>query len=131
LVIAGASVVTSLTAQAINPLMAVPSIIEYRERPPLMQVDPKEFARELLTVKDFKCFNKLMSKESAWQDKKNPQSSAQGVGQLLDSTVKNLGMKRGDSRVAQTIAALSYIGRKYGSGGPCKAWTFWQKNKYY
>ena len=96
-----------------------------------MQVDPKELARELLTVKDFKCFNKLMSKESAWQDKKNPHSSAQGVGQLLDSTVKNLGMKRGDSRVAQTIAALSYIGRKYGSGGACKAWAFWQKNKYY
>lgn len=97
----------------------------------MAQINPKELARELLTAKDFRCFNKLMSKESAWADKKNPTSSAEGVGQLLDSTVENLGMKRGDSRVAQTIAALSYIGRKYGSGGSCKAWAFWQTNSYY
>lgn len=96
-----------------------------------MQVDPKEFARELLNPADFKCFNHLMSKESAWRDAKNPESSAEGVGQLLDSTVENLGMKRAKSRVSQTIAALSYISRKYGSGGACKAWAFWKKNKYY
>jgi membrane-bound lytic murein transglycosylase B len=130
-VIAGASVATSLAAQAINPLIAVPSIVKYEKRPLLMQVDPKEFARELLKPADFKCFNKLMSKESAWADKKNPTSSAEGVGQLLDSTVENLGMKRGKSRVSQTVAALSYIGRKYGSGGACKAWAFFQRNNYY
>ena len=129
--IAGASVATSLAAQAINPLVAVPSIVKYEKRPPLMQVDPKEFARELLAPADFKCFNMLMSKESAWQDKKNPTSSAEGVGQLLDSTVENLGLKRGKSRVSQTVAALSYIGRKYGSGGACKAWAFFQRNNYY
>lgn len=122
---------TSLAAQAINPLVAVPSIVKYEKRPPLMQVDPKEFARELLAPADFKCFNMLMSKESAWQDKKNPTSSAEGVGQLLDSTVENLGLKRGKSRVSQTVAALSYIGRKYGSGGACKAWAFFQRNNYY
>ena len=129
--IAGASVATSLAAQAINPLVAVPSIVKYEKRPPLMQVDPKEFARELLAPADFKCFNMLMSKESAWQDKKNPTSSAEGVGQLLDSTVENLGLKRGKSRVSQTVAALSYIGRKYGSGGACKAWAFFQQHNYY
>lgn len=122
---------TSLAAQAINPLVAVPSIVKYEKRPPLMQVDPKEFARELLAPADFKCFNMLMSKESAWQDKKNPTSSAEGVGQLLDSTVENLGLKRGKSRVSQTVAALSYIGRKYGSGGACKAWAFFQQHNYY
>jgi hypothetical protein len=120
-----------LTAQAINPLVAVPSIIEYKERPLLMQVNAKELARELLTPRDFKCFNAIMSKESAWKDKKNPTSSARGIGQLLDSTMENLGMKRSKSEVAQTVAALSYIGRKYGSGGACKAWSFWKKNKYY
>lgn len=97
----------------------------------LMQVNPKELAKELLTPRDFKCFNALMVKESHWKDHKNPTSSAQGVGQLLDSTMKNLGMKRSESRVAQTVAALSYISRKYGSGGACKAWAFWKKNKYY
>jgi hypothetical protein len=125
------SVMTSLMIQSIMAPPAIPEMIVYKERPPLMQVDAKQVARELLTVKDFKCFTQLMGKESAWKDKKNPTSSAEGVGQLLDSTYKNLGMKRSDSTVAQTVAALAYIGRKYGSGGPCAAWAFWKKHSYY
>jgi hypothetical protein len=125
------SVMTSLMVQSIMAPPAIPEMIVYKERPPLMQVDAKQVARELLTVKDFKCFTQLMGKESAWKDKKNPTSSAEGVGQLLDSTYKNLGMKRSDSTVAQTVAALAYIGRKYGSGGPCAAWAFWKKHSYY
>jgi hypothetical protein len=125
------SVMTSLMVQSIMAPPAIPEMIVYKERPPLMQVNAKQVARELLTVKDFKCFTQLMGKESAWKDKKNPTSSAEGVGQLLDSTYKNLGMKRSDSTVAQTVAALAYIGRKYGSGGPCAAWAFWKKHSYY
>jgi hypothetical protein len=125
------SVMTSLMVQSIMAPPAIPEMIVYKERPPLMQVNAKQVARELLTVKDFKCFTQLMGKESAWKDKKNPTSSAEGVGQLLDSTYKNLGMKRSNSTVAQTVAALAYIGRKYGSGGPCAAWAFWKKHSYY
>ena len=125
------SVGTSLAVQAILAPPAVPEMVIYKDRPPLMQVNPKEVARELLTAKQFKCFNALMSKESAWQDKKNPTSTASGVGQLLDGTYRNLGMKRSKSTVAQTIAALAYIGRRYGSGGPCAAKAFWLKNSYY
>jgi len=122
---------TSLLVQAINPTPAIPELVIYKERPPLMQVNHKELARELLTKKDFRCFSLLMGKESAWKDKKNPTSSAEGVGQLLDSTYENLGLKRSKSEVAQTVAALAYIGRKYGSGGPCAAWAKWQKEKWY
>lgn len=122
---------TSLLTQAINPTPAIPELVIYKERPPLMQVDHKELARELLTKKDFKCFNSLMSKESAWKNKKNPTSSAEGVGQLLDSTYRNLGMTRSKSEVAQTVAALAYIGRKYGSGGPCAAWQHFKIKKWY
>lgn len=122
---------TSLLVQAINPTPAIPQLVIYKERPLLMQVDHKELARELLTKKDFKCFTALMGKESAWKDKKNPTSSASGVGQLLDSTYKNLGMTRSKSEVAQTVAALAYIGRKYGSGGPCAAWAKFKKDNWY
>lgn len=125
------SLVTSLMVQSITAAPAIPEMVVYKERPPLMQVNAKQVARELLTVKDFKCFTQLMGKESAWKDKKNPTSSAEGVGQLLDSTYKNLGLKRSKSTVAQTVAALAYIGRKYGSGGPCAAWAFWKKHSYY
>jgi hypothetical protein len=123
--------VTSLLVQAINPTPANPALVIYKERPILMQVDHKELARELLTKKDFKCFTALMGKESAWKDKKNPTSSASGVGQLLDSTYRNLGLKRSSSEVAQTVAALAYIGRKYGSGGPCAAWAKFKKDNWY
>jgi len=125
------SVATSLVVQGITAQPATPALVIYKDRPPLMQVNPKEVARELLTTKQFKCFNALMSKESAWQDKDNPTSSASGVGQLLDGTYRNLGMKRSDSTVAQTIAALAYIGRKYGSAGPCGAWDHFKRKNYY
>lgn len=117
--------------QMINPTPAVPELVIYKDRPALMQVSAKELARELLTSKDFKCFTQLMGKESAWKDAKNPTSSARGVGQLLESTYDNLGMKHSKSTVAQTVAALAYIGRKYGSGGPCAAWAFWKQHSYY
>jgi hypothetical protein len=123
--------VTSLLVQAVNPTPAIPQSVIYKELPILMQVNHKELARELLTKKDFKCFTALMGKESAWKDKKNPTSSASGVGQLLDSTYRNLGLKRSSSEVAQTVAALAYIGRKYGSGGPCAAWQHFKIKKWY
>jgi hypothetical protein len=110
---------------------AVPQLVIYKDRPHLMQVNAKEVARELLTEKQFKCFSSLMGKESAWQDKDNPTSTASGVGQLLDGTYRNLGMKRSKSTVAQTIAALAYIGRKYGSSGPCGAWKHFKQKNYY
>ena len=125
------SVGTSLAVQAILAPTAVPQLVIYKDRPHLMQVNPKEVARELLEHKQFKCFSFIMGKESAWQDKDNSTSTASGVGQLLDGTYRNLGMKRSESTVAQTIAALAYIGRKYGAGGPCAAKAFWLKNSYY
>lgn len=122
---------TSLVVQAITATPAIPELVIYKDRPALMQVSAKEVARELLTTKQFKCFSALMGKESAWQDKKNPNSTASGVGQLLDGTYRNLGMKRSKSTVAQTVAALAYIGRRYGSSGPCGAWEHFKRNNYY
>jgi SLT domain-containing protein len=86
---------------------------------------------ELLDAKDFKCWDQLMAKESNWNDSKNPVSSAEGIGQLLDGTMDNLGMKRSDAPAAQMVAALAYLGRHYGSSGACKAWAKWQKHKYW
>lgn len=114
------------------PQMAVPASVIYEERPPLMQVNPKEIARELLTKKQFACFTKLVGKESAWNPKaKNPKSSAKGIGQLLEGTYQNLGMKHSEAGVAQTVATLAYIGRKYGSGGPCAAWDHFKRKNWY
>jgi SLT domain-containing protein len=97
-----------------------------------MQADAKDVARELLTKEQFKCFRLLISKESAWNEKaQNPTSSAAGLGQLLSGTYKNLGMKHSTEAVPQLVAALAYIGRKYGSAGPCGAWRHFQKKNWY
>jgi membrane-bound lytic murein transglycosylase MltF len=98
----------------------------------LMQADAKAVARELLTKEQYRCFRLLISKESAWNPKaQNPTSSAAGLGQLLSGTYKNLGMKHSTEAVPQTVAALAYIGRKYGSAGPCGAWRHFQKKNWY
>jgi hypothetical protein len=125
---------TSLAIAAISSaLSATPaSPIVYAQRPPLMQVDAKAVARELLTDKQFKCLTRLIGKESAWNSKaKNPSSTAIGIGQLLESTYQNLGMKHSKAEVPQLVATLAYIGRKYGSAGPCGAWRHWQKKNWY
>ncbi len=98
----------------------------------LMKADAKVVARALLTKQQYGCFTQLITKESHWNPKaKNPSSTAIGVGQLLDSTYKNLGMKHSKKAVPQTVAALAYIGRKYGSGGPCAAWRHWELKNWY
>lgn len=119
----------SIVLDASRPQLAnpVPAI-----KQDLMQADAKVVARELLTEQQFRCFTQLMGKESAWNPKaKNPESSAVGVGQLLDSTYRNLGMKHSTEAVPQVVAALAYIGRKYGSAGPCGAWRHWKIKKWY
>lgn len=119
-----------ITNAAFAPQMAVP--VEVKVLTPMERVSAKEFSKALLTKKQYRCFTKLIGKESAWNhEAKNPTSTAKGIGQLLEGTYKNLGMKHTDHAVAQTVAALAYIGRKYGSGGPCAAWDHWQKNKWY
>lgn len=128
--IAATAAAIALLSSVLTAEKAVPVI--FRDRPPLMTVDAKEIARELLTERHYKCFNALLTKESHWNPKaKNPTSTASGVGQLLEGTYKNLGMKHSKAQVAQTVAALAYIGRRYGSAGPCGAWRHWKKNNWY
>lgn len=125
-----AALVAATVALALAPQPAVPVV--YKDRPPLEKVSPRAIARELLTPKQYSCFTKLMGKESAWNPKaKNPTSSARGIGQLLEPTYRNLGMRHSAHGVPQVVAALAYIGRKYGSAGPCGAWKHWQKHKWY
>jgi hypothetical protein len=120
-----AAVLDAVYARPATPVVAV-------QQPSLMKADAKAVAQELLTKHQYKCFVQLIGKESAWNPKaQNPTSSAAGVGQLLSGTYKNLGMKHSNEAVPQMVASLAYIGRKYGSGGPCAAWTHWKAKKWY
>ena len=109
---------------------AIPEQIIYKDRPPLMSVNAKEVAKDLLNPEQFLCLTKLIGKESAWNSKaENPVSTASGIGQLLDSTASSLGMKKSDSAVSQLVATLSYISRRHSH--PCGAWAHFQKKGWY
>ena len=125
--------VAVLSAAALDAVYAKPATPMVAVQPQsLMKADAKAVARELLTKQQYKCFAQLIGKESAWNPKaQNPTSSAAGVGQLLSGTYKNLGMKHSNEAVPQMVASLAYIGRKYGSGGPCAAWAHWKLKKWY
>lgn len=93
----------------------------------------EDVAKQLLTTQNYRCWKKLALLETSNINPKakNPNSSARGVGQLLQSTYDNLGMKHSKDEVSQVVAMLAYIGRKYGSGGPCAAYQFHIKHGYY
>ena len=115
---------------AFAPQPAIPASIIYKERPILKQVDAKQLAKKLLTKKEYSCLSKLLGKESAWKSSaKNPTSSAKGIGQLLDATYRNLGMKHTEASVPQLVATLAYIHRRHLT--PCNAWEFFKQKNYY
>lgn len=104
--------------------------VVYEPRPPLMQVSAKEVAKELLNKKQYGCFTKLIGKESAWNpEAQNPKSTASGIGQMLNSTYKGLGMNKSDAGVAQLVATLAYISRRHVH--PCNAWDHFKNKGWY
>jgi len=90
------------------------------------------FVNELMTQRQASCLLWIFNKESHINPKaKNPSSSAKGVGQLLESTYRNIGLKHSADPLAQVVASIAYISRHYGSDGACAAKAFWQKHNYY
>jgi hypothetical protein len=92
----------------------------------------KDFARSLLTAKSFTCLDYILTRESNWRPKaRNRDSGASGLAQFIPATWQSLGYLRTTDGNAQVVAALVYIANRYGSGGPCAAKKFWQRNGYY
>ena len=92
----------------------------------------QQFVHELMVKRQADCLLWIFTKESHINPKaKNKHSSAKGVGQLLESTYRNIGLKHSADPLAQVVASIAYISRRYGTGGACKAKAFWLKNSYY
>lgn len=91
-----------------------------------------QFVHELMTKRQADCLLWIFNKESHINSKaKNRNSSAKGIGQLLESTYRNIGLKHSADPLAQVVASIAYISRHYGSDGACAAKSFWQKHSYY
>lgn len=92
----------------------------------------EQFVHELMVKRQANCLLWIFDKESHINPKaKNRHSSAKGVGQLLESTYRNIGLKHSADPLAQVVASIAYISRHYGADGACAAKSFWQKNSYY
>lgn len=77
--------------------------------------------------------SELIARESSWNPSaKNPNSTAHGYGQFLNSTRANYEKKYGikyDNPVNQLILTMHYVKDRYGS--PDKAIAFHNKNNWY
>jgi len=95
---------------------------------------PKQFALHLVKKqwkhnadREYACLHILWAKESGWRSHAaNPQSTAFGIPQFLNSTWVNYGypVRPKDPQI-QIKAGLRYIYKRYST--PCKAWAFWKK----
>ena len=101
------------------------TVVEYKQV--VLATDKQRvelFIDELLTPKSAACFKKILNAESHFNPlAKNPYSSASGVGQLLDSTYKTLGLRKTSDPLGQVVASLAHISRRFGGANSvCNAW---------
>ena len=92
----------------------------------------KDFAKSLLTPKQYGCLDYVLTRESHWSPTAvNPTSGASGVGQIMPETWRSLDYTPTRVADAQLLATLIYIARHYGAGGPCSAATYWRTHYSY
>lgn len=90
----------------------------------------KEYVRLHTSPKEYKCYDKLIFKESSWNPlAKNPKSTAFGLGQFIDKTWDLVPQSKTTNPYDQLDAMFHYVKERYGDG--CSAWNFWLRNNYY
>ena len=125
--------IITITNGILHPATA-PRIIEVKT---VLIISDKEkinlFIDEMMTKEQGSCLKQILMKESNMRPSAlNKASKAKGVGQLLDSTYRNLGLKHSADPIAQVVATIAYIGRHYGGRNAfCTAWAFHKTHNYY
>lgn len=91
---------------------------------------PQEYAQGMMTESEWLYFDKIIRAESNWNPiAQNPNSTAFGIGQFLNSTWQLVGCTKTENPYIQVSCTYRYINQRYGSAE--KAWTFWSRNKWY
>lgn len=79
---------------------------------------------------EFTCLENLWGKESRWNpNAQNPNSTAYGIAQFLDSTWAGTGIAKTADGYRQIDAGLIYIANRYKT--PCGAWAKSQSAGWY
>ncbi len=92
------------------------------------------FIDELLTSKSAACFREILKRETNGYNPNavNSDTGASGIGQLLDETYRTIGLKKTGDPLAQVVASLAHIARRFGgSNSVCNAWHYWQLHNSY
>jgi hypothetical protein len=90
----------------------------------------QDYAMGKVGGSEFSCLENLWGKESKWNpNAQNPNSTAYGIPQFLDSTWAGTGIAKTSDGYRQIDAGLIYIEQAYGS--PCAAWGHSQSTGWY
>lgn len=94
----------------------------------------KEFAERRVTetfgTGQWKYFDKIVIKESNWNNEaQNPESTAFGLMQFLNSTWSIVGCKKTTDAYTQIDCGITYIKQRYNT--PQVAWRFHLQNNWY
>jgi len=98
------------------------------------EVPIKDYAKavvvEIWSENEWESFDKLVKRESGWDhEAQNPNSTAYGIGQFLNSTWKEIGYTKTNNPYRQVDAMVLYVYNRYET--PTEALNFHIKNNYY
>lgn len=107
-----------------------------RERPAATSASsssgsPRQIARKIIgDGEQFRCFSRIVKRESGWNVHARNPSGAYGLVQALPgSKMSSAGPDWRHNAATQIRWGLNYMEKRYGS--PCGAWSFWQANNWY
>jgi hypothetical protein len=133
----GASMTTAIASTESTPVVTrtVTATVTVTPRPtpradrgqPRRPLTAREYAADLLSWREYRCLDRLYTRESGWNPKAvgplNPDGRRPiGIPQLK-------GLKTTDAPTYQVKRGLAYIEHRHGS--PCAAWSFFQQNGWH
>jgi membrane-bound lytic murein transglycosylase MltF len=115
--------IASAEAPNITEEITLPDVPDYKQYA-LMRVV------EEWSLDEWEAFNKIVQKESSWNNTaQNPNSTAYGTMQFLDSTWETVGCEKTIDQNKQIDCGIKYIKQRYGS--PQKAYKFHLLHNWY
>lgn len=119
------------------PQRVVSKEIEIAEEPVILVQplpDIKVYAKQQVVDRwgeaEWDSFDKLIKRESSWNSNaQNPNSSAYGLGQFLNSTWASVGCVKTSNKYEQIDCAIDYVQKRYNT--PTKALSWHVKNNWY
>ena len=120
-----------LSLSVFLPQRAIADPVEINGRHPNIKVYAFEQVLERWGDKQWSYFSDLMDKENReWNpEAKNPNSTAYGLGQFLNSTWKTVDCEKTSDPYIQLDCMFDYIDMRYDT--PLKALQFHKKNNWY